>query len=46
MPPTWFPGSAPCWVISRVSVILGEVVAPDWTNPEYLLLHDWPVDTA
>jgi hypothetical protein len=42
---TRFTGRPAFWVISRVSVILGEVVTPDWTNSEYLL-HEWPVGTA
>ncbi len=31
-------------IISRVQVLPGSVVTPDWTSPEYLL-HEWPVTT-
>lgn len=32
-------------VISRVKVILGDTVTPDWSNPDDVL-HEWPVHTA
>jgi len=31
-------------IISRVQVLQGQVVTPDWTSPEFLL-HEWPVTT-
>ncbi|MEU3644001.1 helix-turn-helix transcriptional regulator [Lentzea sp. NPDC034063] len=31
-------------IISRVQVLHGSVVTPDWTIPEFLL-HEWPVTT-
>jgi transcriptional regulator with XRE-family HTH domain len=32
-------------IISRVQVLQGSVVTPDWTSPEFLL-HEWPVTTT
>jgi transcriptional regulator with XRE-family HTH domain len=29
-------------IISRVQVLQGQVVTPDWTSPDFLL-HEWPV---
>ena len=32
-------------IISRVRVLQGQVVTPDWTSPEFQL-HEWPVTTT
>jgi hypothetical protein len=32
-------------IISRVQVLMGSVVTPDWTSPDFLL-HEWPVTTT
>jgi transcriptional regulator with XRE-family HTH domain len=40
-----FVPDAPFSILSRVKVMLGEVVTPDWTNPDDLL-HEWPVRAA
>jgi transcriptional regulator with XRE-family HTH domain len=32
-------------IISRVQVLKGSVVTPDWTSPEFQL-HEWPVTTT
>lgn len=42
---TRFAGERSFSVISRVKVVLGTAVTPDWSSPEDLL-HEWPVPEA
>lgn len=42
---TRFAGQEEFSIISRVLVVKGKVVTPDWTNPDFRL-HEWPVPTT